>query len=247
MSATDISYYIPDSVEKRQYALGGTVGVGGIRNYMVGGDVGGTKQGAAVPVIAHVGEWILNKAQQLKLAQRIKLPVNELRMWLFGTEGKKPGGTEEAKPVGARGKTKPKANPYVGPNFKLHPHEDEAGQTVWFVELDTGRWGQVSDRAAKRIMESKGQWMPGYVKRANRAAFGTRALQSFANGGVVSYGIPGSQSFAQGETIVRPTNPITNNTSNKTVRQEFAIHTASPKVDIDYIMRVGAMHAEAAY
>jgi hypothetical protein len=225
-----------------------------LQEFMLGGPIGGGAPGAAVPVIAHVGEWILNKDQQSKLARRFGVPLNELRMWLFGTQGKRPGGKDEERPV-AKGKTKPVANPYEGPNFRLHPHEDEAGVPVWFVQLANGNWGQVSGRAAKRIMETRGAWMPSYVRRANLNIRGpirkpimgmAGAMQSFARGGEVSYAMPGIQSFAAGGTVVRPANTTTNRTV-KNIPQHFEIHTASPKIDIDYIMRVGAMHAEGSY
>jgi hypothetical protein len=222
--------------------------------FSAGGGVKGAKEGQAVPVIAHVGEWILNKAQQTKLAQRLRMPLQELKLWLFGSAGK-PGSTPPGKAgTNQSGAT---ARPFEGPGFKMRPHTDEHGVEIWFIEFANGTWGEVAGRHAKRIMDTKGAWMPEYVRRrgplvgvspATRSAIqrGGQYFQQFALGGEVSYSLPGTKSVPSMSNAMQPlTSP--NAAGGGKIQQNFTINTATEKADIDYIMRVAQMHAEKSF
>jgi hypothetical protein len=67
----------------KRRAMGGFVG-----SYAKGGELPG-RDGQPVPIIAHAGEWVLNKMQQSKLASIMGTSANQLKKMLgFGLEGK---------------------------------------------------------------------------------------------------------------------------------------------------------------
>jgi hypothetical protein len=71
-------------------------------------------------------------------------------------------------------------------------------------------------------------------------------LRNFAHGGEVSYAAPGIQSFAAGGTVINQ--GVTSSVKRaNTVNQDIDIHTTSPQIDIDYVMRVAQIRAERSF
>lgn len=204
-----------------------------------GGLVGvGSGLGQAVPIVAHAGEWVLNRQQQGKLASRLGASVGQVAAYLFGTN------------VGANlpGKRAKGKTPSYFNDFTLIPQEDDAGQTVWFIKLADGTYGQVTGRDAKKIQNSRGNWIPEYVKR-NSHGFAQSIMSGylrpgqFALGGIVS---PGVQRFAQGGVVQNPGFGNTVARRGNTINQTFSITTQGDS-DYNYIMRLGAIHAQESF
>jgi len=233
------------------------------RYYQQGGSIPGG-EGSAVPVIAHAGEWILNKMQQEKVARNLGMTIQQLQMNLFGTGGASTAGT---KPTA-------KATPYSVPGkFNLVPRTDPDGIVVWFIEMADGAFGQVSARDARRIINSGGEFIPGYVRRSSHGFAGRfksasggferqrgkvrhqfinpvrdRGWQGFAKGGVVSkFAGPMIQSFADGGTVLSQAGFGTPSvTNNKSIEQNFNVNTQG-ETDWNYVLRLGALHAQNSY
>lgn len=229
--------------------------------FAVGGSVPGG-EGTPVPIIAHAGEWVLNKSQQMKLAQRLGDSMSEVQAFLFGSRSGagKPG----RKTTGTRPTTREKG--YRGAYFNLVPHEDPTSTDskgdpiiLWFLEMDDGAFGQVSPRDAARIKRTKGAWIPGYVKRSSHgytqkwlpnlphglAAGGV--VQKFLKGGVVSsnYAMSNIQSFAAGGTVVN-SGGVANIQRPNEVHQTFSVQTQG-ETDWNYVMRLAAIHAQESF
>lgn len=247
--------------------------------FQAGGTIPGLF-GRAVPILAHAGEWVLNKSQQAKLAKRLGETVEDVSNFLFGTnlgQGVRPGGkTTGTRP--AKGK-----NVITFRNFNLVPHEDptstdEEGNPVviWFIEMDDGTFGQVSARDAQKIIKSNGTFIPGYVKRSTHGF--TAPLQRqrllperlrkvrggrggpFEMGGIVgalsnmqmpSYNMGGIvqpvQSFAGGGIkLETPSAQASAAPRIGEFKQHFEVHAES-ELDWNYIMRLGALHAQTGY
>jgi hypothetical protein len=233
---------------------------------------GSTSTGQAVPAIVHVGEWVVNKSQQMKLAKNLGMTTEQLRMNLFGTGGKTPG--KGTKPT-------TKASPYSIPGvFNLSPQEDPDGNVVWFIEMADGAFGQVSQKDARKIINSQGRYIPGYVRRSShgfvqrfkdgmgrgqeqprggkftfgdkikRLGAGGGFSRVFANGGVVMPGFAGPmlQSFAEGGTVMQQAGfgapSVVSN--NKNIEQNFNV-TTQGETDWSYVLRLGALHAQGSY
>lgn len=227
-------------------------------------DIGGTvpgSDGQAVPIIAHAGEWVLNKEQQAKVARNLGMTIEQLRLNIFGSATSR---TE------ARKKTKPttRANPFTVPGaFNLVPREDPDGIVVWFIEMADGAFGQVSARDAQKIIRTGGEFIPGYVRRSTHGfvqhlkdpgggferARGrirkmpnlntlTRDRFGFKMGGV----IPRVQSFAEGGTVLASANGFGGPAISKNFTQHFEV-TAQGETDWNYVMRLGAIHAQEAF
>lgn len=246
------------------------------QNLAVGGPVKGVI-GQAVPILAHAGEWVLNKAQQGRLARRLGEKVEDISNWLFGTnQGQgKPGPNTTGTKRTSRERT------YTFRNFNLVPQEDpnstdEQGNPVivWFIEMDDGTFGQVSARDAAKIIKSDGAFIPGYVKRSTHGF--TNPLQrikirqggsrgshgsEFSMGGIVqamsqmrvpSFEMGGVvqpvKSFASAGGIELQT-PSGRPTSAPRIG-EFKQHFevhAESELDWNHIMRLGALHAQTGY
>jgi hypothetical protein len=222
------------------------------QSFHEGGVVGGGARGNlgtdAVPAIVHVGEWVLNKAQQSKLLERLRMTADEAKSFLFGGEtgkGKAP----------QKGKTKQthKGQTPGGNYFNLHEQVDNDGNHIWFIEMDNGAWGQLSARAAARVIRTRGEWIPPHILRSSHGftkrkrpvipmgaqrtfARGGVVLPSFAMGGVVGEGTEGVVSGAA--VMSKPGQSI-----SKTVSQEFNVK-AEGTMDWNYIMRLGAILAK---
>lgn len=250
-----------------------------------GGSIPGA-MGQAVPIIAHAGEWVLNKAQQKKVAQRLGETAEQTSMWLFGTRSDAPPGpsrpgTGKAGFPSSQSKGGTKTDTYSYADFNLVGQTDPDGIVVWFLEMADGAFGQVSAKDALRIKKSNGTWIPGYVKRsthgyiqdiktihtpefykkmraktgpgrpgAGKAGFALGGIvQAFANGGVVKrWAAPGIQSFADGGTVLQSAGDFasTSITSGAKIEQNFNV-TANHETDWNYVLRLGAIHAQASY
>lgn len=235
---------------------------------------GGRIPGAgAVPIIAHAGEWVLNKLQQQKVAERLGLSKEQAAMWLFGTKAPGPaggfGGAQAAAAMGKRGGSS-KTKRQVFGDVSLVSAIDEGSTdasgnplAIWFVEMADGTHGQVSARDAARIKRSGGSWVPGYVKRSSHGfnqkltgAIGqARRLGAFANGGIIqafrgggivqNWSHGGLQSFAEGGTVLQSVGaPSESNTKN--INQNFNV-TTQGETDWNYVLRIGALHAQGSY
>ncbi len=251
-------------VSDQEFAAGGTVAGGA---------------GKAVPVIAHAGEWILNKAQQSKVSERLGMSKEQVGMWLFGTKGKGPQGYRGH--TDAQGKKKGQEY-FKYANVNLLSVLDEGSTDsegnpipVWFIEMADGAFGQVSQRDAAKIKRTNGSWVPGYVKRSSHGfnhkvqrtkkyaerlggvrggGGGPRGfalggvVQAFANGGVVqNWAHGGIQSFAEGGTVLQQGGiGDTSASSTKNINQNFNV-TTQGETDWNYVLRIGAMHAQGSY
>jgi len=105
------------------------------------------------------GQWVLNQGQQARAATSLAISVQQLKARLFGTNsnidprtGKREAGFNT------------KLRTYR--DFNLISQTDPDNNVVWFVELANKSFGQVTGRDAKRIQDTDGRWIPGYVKRS---------------------------------------------------------------------------------
>lgn len=213
-----------------------------IPRFQGGGEVKGT-QGRAVPAIVHAGEWVVNKEQQLRLANRMRTTVREAGMFLFGTQGMSPA----ASAAGGR-PTFQSGESYKGRNFELVPHKDDYGMEIWFMKMRDGTWGQVTSRAAEKIVESGGSWFPGYVKRRqgmNNPRYYQMLKNSYASGGVVSFSNPAIQSFASGGVVKSPMGSTPGRGGN-VVHQTFDVKTQGDS-DWHHIMKMAANAAQEGF
>lgn len=108
-------------------------GAGG--SFAAGGVVGGAV-GKAMPIVAHAGEWVLNKIQQSKMASLMGIGVSKLRSLLgfTGGEGSYAGGTGDV-----RG--------YV--------EGSSVGSTPAVVDKEISRATRIIDGLKTRIINSK--------------------------------------------------------------------------------------------
>lgn len=198
--------------------------------------------GQAVPIVAHAGEWVLNMKQQRLLASRTGMTSQQLAAFIFGTNigSVKPGPTTTG--------TRPSKSlsPTKFNKYTLIPQTDEDDNTVWFIELADKTFGQVTARDAKRIQESNGNYIPGYVKRS-KAGFNIDrgGFRPFSLGGIIS--APAIQRFAQGGVVQSPGfGGMRINKGGNTVNQDFKI-TTQGETDWGYVMRVAAIQAQEAF
>lgn len=230
-----------------------------------GGTVPGG-EGSPVPILAHAGEWVLNKEQQARIAQALGISIKQAKNIIFGTKMDEKG-KQQAQGL----RDAPNERPFSGTSsafgeptsFNLVPKTDPDGIVVWFIEMADGAFGQVSPRDARRIIESKGRFIPGYVRRSThgftfrqrpedrRGGFAAGGVvQNFLKGGVVAsrWAGPMIQSFAEGGTVLQQggfgSPGVTTNTKN--IEQNFNV-TAQGETDWNYILRLGAIHAQASY
>lgn len=217
-----------------------------------------------VPALLTPGEWVLNKAQQERLAAVLGVTMGQVRAMVFGTNSKTPPrtGTFGAGrgPGGQAAAMRSKANLPAGisrgtpkrvinyADFNLVSQEDEDGNTVWFLELANGTFGQVTARDANRIQASRGTWIPGYAKRST-AGFNQNIKSivappsvKFALGGIV--GARAVQRFAEGGIVQAAGHGNTSNQKN--VTQNFSV-TTQGETDWGYVMRLGAIHAQESF
>lgn len=237
---------------------------------------GGTVPGSsgAVPIIAHAGEWVLNEEQQNKLSKELGTTKQQAAMWLFGTKSNTPPvrsgpPTRNQRPSSQQGNsTNKKVHRFA--DFNLVSQTDPDGVVVWFIEMADGAFGQVSSRDALKIIRSNGTFIPGYVKRSTHGfihkihsipkrrsgAGGNRLatmamggiVQAFANGGIVhGWSGHGIQSFADGGIVLSQAGiGATPPSQGKSIEQNFNV-TTQGESDWNYIMRIGAMHAQGSY
>lgn len=225
-----------------------------------------------VPAWLTPGEWVLNSQQQQTLSGLLGASQSTIKRFLFGvspdpTEGifsTAKGAINHASKFALTttgGRLNSNYNAYSGPNYSLVPHADDAGNVVWFVEFGNGTYGQVTTLDANRILRSNGKFIPPYLRRIassrgglkagtlkkslskfNSRVGGMRGISSrnaFSLGGVV----PKSQRLSPGgPSVLKPAG----NQMGTTVSQHFEVHTQSEQ-DWNYIMRLGAIHAQESF
>ena len=196
-----------------------------------------------VPAMLTPGEWVLNKTQIRRLANALGVSVSQAKAQIFGTQVT-PGsmGHNLAKNM-KPSKTK---SPFIGGTFTLIPQEDDYGETVWFIQLADGTFGQVTDRDATKIQNTNGRYIPNYVKR-NSHGFSQRISTEmnplgFANGGIIPSAIRG---FAAGGVVQQPGHGNTTN-GGTSVQQNFNVKTEGA-TDWAYVMRLSAITAQSAF
>ena len=226
-----------------------------------------------VPALLTPGEWVLNRAQQERLAAVLGITMGQVRAMVFGTKsnrpprtgtfgaGRGPGGqaaqlqSRNRLPAGLSRGTPRQVINYA--DFNLVSQKDDDGVTIWFLEMANGTFGQVTSRDAARIQSSRGTWIPNYVKRssagynqqiksiASKAMRGIAAVPGarFAYGGVVG-ATPGVQRFAEGGVVQSAGNG--NTSSQKNITQNFEV-TTQGETDWGYVMRIGAIHAQESF
>ncbi len=222
--------------------------------FAAGGTVPGG-QGQAVPVVAHAGEWILNRQQQNRLAQRIGGTVQDVENWIFNRGGQK--------------KEEPKVRRYR--DFDLRPQTDPDGNVVWFIMQDDGTFGQVSERDAQKIIASNGVYIPAAVRRSTHGfsnpvitlrernreiakhKYGRGGVvQAFAAGGVVrapTYSMGSMRHYAEGGVVLNT--PMAGGGNPPAPRigtftQHFEVN-AEGSQDWNYIQRLSAIHAQTSF
>lgn len=232
---------------------------------------GGLSRGTdTVPAMLTPGEWVLNKMQQNKLARRLGTAPDAISRFLFGpgpgvNSLGLPGG-----PIAGAGsfaltptgnKLSSKYDAYSGPNFTLTPSTDAEGTVVWFAEFGDKTFGQVSVRDANRILASNGSFIPNYLVRsglkhrgllpghlesisnANKvlgaSRSGQRRRNQYAMGGIVG----GRQGFASGGPVL---NRPSGSSGGNTLHQNFEVNTQG-ETDWNYVMRLGAIHAQESF
>jgi len=210
------------------------------QQFSLGGDIKGSP-GKPVPIIAHAGEWVINKSQQMKLATRMRTSVREAQSFLFGTKER----SLDDLALATRMQPK-KDNPYIGYNYEIAPTTDSNGNTIFFAKLRDGRWGQITRRAAERITSTRGGWLPGYLQRAQGMTNNPRYYQmlrnAYASGGVVSFAGANANSTPSYGKIQ---SPVTKNSyaPQKNVQQNFNVKTEG-ETDWNYVMKLAAISAE---
>lgn len=292
--------------------------------FATGGSVGGL--GSAIPIIAHVGEWVLNMAQQRRLATAVGQPLGKIRDWLFGPDPKPPKGASEqyadrpaVQAARRAARLMKKAGPgYFGPNVEdwgaigtanagdlgfyiEHPGVIdsktgfEPGAPI-FMDSPLHQMIAIGRATLNRIREGRGFWLPEGVRReagfsrankmqrqdwkrmnvirglqeagvsgrdeSNRSRRGpglvdkilTSPLWNYARGGVIgsvgagwSPPMVSAPSFAAGGIVKSSAAGAPRTESAKSITQQFSIETASPTVDVEYVMRVAKIHAESSF
>jgi hypothetical protein len=236
------------------------------QQFAKGGLVRGA-DGQAVHIIAHAGEWVLNKVQQAKIAHRLNETTQQVSAYLFGTN-KGQGKPSQGHPhTSKRGGKTTKSYPY-----NLVSQTDDNGNVVWFIELDDGSYAGVTPRDAMKIQRSKGGFIPKYIRRDTHGftQAGQKALQKaaqakkkmnshpifgiggrFAMGGIIggnympSYQMGGVVTSPQSYA---PTNisTDTSRTHHKKIEQNFNVKTQG-ETDWNYVMRLAALHAQESF
>lgn len=241
-------------------------------NFQHGGEIGENRsQGAAVPIIAHVGEWVLNKTQQSKLAKKLAVSVDQLKKFVFG-EPHEPLTNQQYESLSAK---KVESRRYG--TFELARAVDDYKQDVYFIEFDDGAFGQISKRDADRIVKTGGQWVPQWVRRTQGAGHGFTASYldygpwfelagkgkkkkkpggtqfSLAKGGEILASMAANfnpniidayaQSYAAGGVVTASPDGVSRGGNvTKTVNQNFNVRTEG-ETDWNYVMRLGGIHA----
>lgn len=212
--------------------------------------VPGRGSGDTVPAMLTPGEMILNSVQQRKLAKKLGISVQQLKAQIFGTNMGAYTGNPGVRGTAGSGilgyNTSKKHSPFLGGSFTLIPQEDDSGETVWFIQLANGTFGQVTDRDAMKIQKSNGKFIPGYVRR-NAGGFSQRTFTEmnplgFANGGIIPRAV---RRFAEGGVVQSP--GFGNTTNNgATVNQNFNVKTEG-STDWAYVMRLSSITAQSAF
>jgi len=171
--------------------------------------------------------------QQKKLASALKMSVQQTKAFVFGTKMDK----------GPKLGPKPSQLPpeLFSTGVTLIPQTDEDSNTVWFIRMADGAFGQVTERDANKIRSSAGRFIPGYVKRSSRG-FTQLRPRPFSMGGIVSS--PAVQRFAQGGLVQQP--GFGGMERSATVNQNFNVQTQG-ETDWNYVLRLGAINAQESF
>jgi hypothetical protein len=224
-----------------------------------GGRVRGT-YGSPVHIIAHAGEWVLNRAEQVKLARRFNEAVGRVATFLFGEPKKR---KKEEKPTQTHAKATPptthkkKRKPQGGKFFpyNLVAETDDDGNVVYFIEDTQEQFLELNKIQALHTLRTNGKWTPGWIERygyhLKRFRNAAEKAKGYAEGGIVGTNTP---SFAMGGVVNSPqssydTSAISNvggDTQHNKVEQHFKVHTKG-ETDWNYVMRLAAMHAESSF
>lgn len=245
--------------EKAGKAAGAVAGAANAAKGIVfrakGGTIPGTGKGDTVPAMLTPGEWVLNDEQQRHLANVMGTTVAQVKAVVFGTNSSTPPGQARMARANRAGNKSTARNNGLGKkvqyygNFNLVSQEDPDGNTVWFIEMADGSFGQVTARDATKIQNSHGTWIPGYVKRStagfkeNIQRVVTGGISGFSMGGIVT--APGVQRFARGGIVQAPGHGGTSRAGN-VINQNFDVKTQG-ETDWGYVMRLGAIHAQESF
>jgi hypothetical protein len=201
-----------------------------IDSYAKGGQIGRAFAGAANGwpgsarsqiIEAHEGEWIMNPPQIKRLGDHLGLSVDSLRNMIFGRNTAHFGDFN-----------------FTG---KLRDITDSFGKVVHFAQLAGGQYGQVGANWANKIERrayAHNLLTGGRPFRKHMGKFGSPA--GFARGGIVGARMP---TFAAGGVVTKGPS----GQPSKTINQNFTINTSEVNADADYVMRVGAQHAQEAF
>src|SRR5574338_611695 len=242
---------------------------GGIVPGFAGGTGGVPGKTDTVPAMLTPGEWVLNKEQQKVIAKALHISVEQAKAYIFGTNvgsGRPlPAGISRGLPgtIGTRGRGAGAASLPAGisrglpgktknigfKNFNLISQEDEDGNTIWFIQLANGTFGQVTGRDAQKIQNTNGEWIPGYVKRST-AGYMRNIQDKFSLTGAYSFGGIVSpiavQRFATGGVVQQPGFSGGIAGKRNTINQNFQV-TTQGETDWGYVMRLGAVHAQESF
>ncbi len=197
----------------------------------------------SVPAMLTPGEWVLNSGHIKRLARLLGVSAAQAKAQIFGTNIGRPGHPLDLKSRGL--KPSKSHSPFISGSFSLIPQEDEDGNSVWFIQLADGTFGQVTARDATKIQSTNGRYIPGYVKRNSHGFSQSIRTQmnplGFANGGIIPAGIRG---FAEGGVVQSP--GYSGTTNSKTINQNFNVRTEGA-TDWSYVMRLSAITAQSSF
>jgi hypothetical protein len=222
------------------------------RGFAEGGAIGGNTAGQAVQVTAHTGEWILNAYQQMRLAAAgFGGNVRGLQSWLFG-------GPQAMPQPGRGGPTVKKTG---GLTYALDT--DAYGNTITFVELRDGTWGQIavapSGKAplipgnpsiASGRLHHRGRYqsLVDSLIKGGDIGLGTALGKKYGlgfdptdYGRIAPAGSGPSGGFAAGGVVTGG-----NRAGGTTVVAHMPIYTQQVEADVDYIGQRMTMHLESA-
>jgi hypothetical protein len=226
-----------------------------------GGRVKGAN-GQPVRIIAHAGEWILDKAQQSKLARRFRESIAKVATFLFGEPKTKkkdsaPPHSPGTSTHGANTTHKKKRQRKGGKFFpyNLVGETDDNGNIVYFVEDTEEQFLELAKIDALHMLRTNGKFIPRWIEKygyhLKRFKNAAAMAKGYAEGGIVGMNTP---TYDMGGVVNSPqsnydTSAISNvggNTNHKKIEQNFKVHTQG-ETDWNYVMRLAAMHAESSF
>jgi hypothetical protein len=226
-----------------------------------GGRVKGAN-GQPVRIIAHAGEWILDKAEQSKLARRFRESIAKVATFLFGEPKTKkkdsaPPHSPGTSTHGANTTHKKKRQRKGGKFFpyNLVGETDDNGNIVYFVEDAEEQFLELAKIDALHMLRTNGKFIPRWIEKygyhLKRFKNAAAMAKGYAEGGIVGMNTP---TYDMGGVVNSPqssydTSAISNiggNTQHKKIEQNFKVHTQG-ETDWNYVMRLAAMHAQGSF